>query len=62
MTNTEILRQYRTKLAQINNAIKDLAHDKRAKAVALHNKFVEMRENVLASIECLEYSIKMGEI
>jgi len=62
MTNTQILRKHRTDLAKVNDAIRSLASDKRAKAIELRNKFMEMRDNILDSINCLEYSIKMGEI
>lgn len=62
MTNTEILRNKRNDLVKVNNAIKSLASDKREKTVQLRNMFIELRENILMSIDCLQYSIKMGEI
>lgn len=62
MTNTQILQARRIELSKVDGAIKSLATDKRAFSVELRNKFLELRENLLASIDCLQYSIKMGEI
>lgn len=62
ISNTNFLRQRRKDLAKVNDAIKSLASDKRAKAVELRNKFIELREMMLIDIENLELNIRMGNV
>jgi hypothetical protein len=62
MTNNEILREYYAQLNQINEAINSLSVDTRRKAVQLRQHFINLKENILLSIESLETHIALEQI
>jgi hypothetical protein len=61
MTNNEILRVYYAQLNQINEAINSLSVDTRRKAVQLRQHFIDLKENILLSIESLETHIALEQ-
>lgn len=59
MTTKQILLQDRNALKQVNDAIKALSTG-RSKDMALRKKFIELRKNLLSSIESNERALKLG--
>lgn len=59
MYTEQILKADRAKLKQVNEAIKVLSPDKRPKTQALLEKFRELRENLMISIESNETALKL---
>lgn len=60
MTTKEILRNDRANLARVNDAIKSLEFYGREKDLRLRDKFLELRSNLLISIESNETALRMG--
>jgi hypothetical protein len=60
MTTIEIIRTDYAKLQQIDAAIKSLQSDKRSKSQKLIAQFMELRENIIISLESNITAYKLG--
>lgn len=59
MTTEQILQKDRMRLQQVNGAIASLKNDMSAKAQDLLRKFMDLRENIIISIESNERALEL---